>query len=158
MADKPIPQNLPADLPVEWQNGQIVAPNGSSVGLAEQYGYNYLMQQVNLAQSSLNLVNNAFTDLATKDDVPQNVAKSTTITLPQTGWSALSQTVTVQGVLADETQQQITPTPSLASQQEYYTAEVMVTAQAENSLTFTCAQTPASDLTVYVVVMGVTTA
>ena len=82
----------------------------------------------------------------------------TSVTLSQSGWSSLSQTVTVQGILADETQQQITPIPSLASQQEYYTAEVMVTAQAENSLTFTCAQTPASDLTVYVVVMGVTTA
>lgn len=82
----------------------------------------------------------------------------TPVTLSKSGWSSLAQTVTVQGILADETQQQITPIPSLASQQEYYTAEVMVTAQAENSLTFTCAQTPASDLTVYVVVMGVTTA
>lgn len=85
-------------------------------------------------------------------------AKFMKITLLQSGWSSLTQTVTVEGVLADETLQQITPTPALSSQQEYYTAEVMVTAQAENSLTFTCAQTPASDLTVYVVVMGVTTA
>lgn len=82
----------------------------------------------------------------------------TPVTLTQSGWSSLSQTVTVQGILDDETQQQITPIPSLSSQQEYYTAEVMVTAQGTNSLTFTCAQTPASDLTVYVVVMGVTTA
>lgn len=82
----------------------------------------------------------------------------TTITLPQSGWSSLSQTVTVPGIDASENSQFITVGPMLSSQQEYYTAEVMVTAQAENSLTFTCAQTPASDLTVYVVVMGVTTA
>lgn len=82
----------------------------------------------------------------------------TTITLPQSGWSALSQTVTVNGIQATEMAQMITVVPSYASQQEFYTAEVIATAQAENSLTFTCAQTPASDLTVYVVVMGVTTA
>lgn len=81
-----------------------------------------------------------------------------TISLPKTGWSSLSQTATVNGILATEMTQMITVIPALTSQQEYYTAEVMVTAQAENSLTFTCAQTPASDLTVYVVVMGVTTA
>lgn len=81
----------------------------------------------------------------------------TTITLPQSGWSALSQTVTVNGIQATEMAQMITVVPSYASQQEFYTAEVIATAQAENSLTFTCAQTPASDLTVYVVVMGVTT-
>lgn len=82
----------------------------------------------------------------------------TTITLPQSGWSALSQTVTVNGIQATEMAQMITVVPSYDSQQEFYTAEVIATAQAENSLTFTCAQTPASDLTVYVVVMGVTTA
>lgn len=82
----------------------------------------------------------------------------TTVTLSQSGWSSLSQTVTVPGIDASENAQFITVGPMLSSQQEYYTAEVMVTAQAENSLTFTCAQTPASDLTVYVVVMGVTTA
>lgn len=103
-------------------------------------------------------VQEAVDELKADIDNAAATAKFIQIMLLKSAWSALTQTVTVQGVLADETQQQITPTPSLASQQEYYTAEVMVTAQAENSLTFTCAQTPASDLTVYVVVMGVTTA
>ena len=30
---------LPADLPTNWQGGQIVAPNGPDAGLPEQYGY-----------------------------------------------------------------------------------------------------------------------
>ena len=41
---------LPADLPTNWQGGQIVAPNGADAGLPEQYGYNYLMEAVNAAQ------------------------------------------------------------------------------------------------------------
>lgn len=158
MANKPVSNPLPADLPTNWTNGQIVAPAGTSVGLAQQYGYNYLMTQVNAAQSAVNQINNAFTDLVSSGDVSQFGATYTEITLSQSAWSSLSQTVTVNGISATEMAQMITAIPAISSQQEYYTAEVMVTAQAENSLTFTCAQTPASDLTVYVVVMGVTTA
>ena len=47
MANKPLPNLLPADLPENWQTNQIVAPAGADVGLAEQYGYNYLMAQLN---------------------------------------------------------------------------------------------------------------
>lgn len=158
MADKPIQKPLPADLPENWSIGQIVAPAGADVGLDQQHGYNYLMKQVNDAQSAVNQINDAFTDLVSVNDVAQFGALYTQITLPQSGWSSLSQTVTVNGIQATEMAQMITVVPSYASQQEFYTAEVIATAQAENSLTFTCAQTPASDLTVYVVVMGVTTA
>lgn len=45
---------LPADLPTNWTGGQIVAPNGADAGLPEQYGYNYLMEQVNAAQQAVN--------------------------------------------------------------------------------------------------------
>lgn len=45
---------LPADLPTNWQDGQIVAPDGANVGLPEQYGYNYLMEQVNAVQMAMN--------------------------------------------------------------------------------------------------------
>lgn len=44
---------LPADLPENWTSDQIVAPTGAEAGLDEQYGYNYLMQQVNNAQKAL---------------------------------------------------------------------------------------------------------
>lgn len=52
---------LPADLPTDWQAGDTIAPNGADVGKSEQYGYNYLMQQVNAAQTGVNKAN---TDLA----------------------------------------------------------------------------------------------
>ena len=45
---------LPADLPENWQQGQTISPNGTEVGLSEQHGYNYLMRQVNAAQTAIN--------------------------------------------------------------------------------------------------------
>lgn len=54
MADNLMVTPLPADLPTDWVKGQTVAPDGADVGLAEQYGYNYLMKQVNDAQTASN--------------------------------------------------------------------------------------------------------
>lgn len=51
------PTPFPADLPENWTQGQIVSPNGTEVGLTQQYGYNYLMQLVNSLASGLNGVN-----------------------------------------------------------------------------------------------------
>ncbi len=47
-------QPLPADLPEDWNVGQIVAPTGEEVGLSHQHGYNYLMEMVNQAQRGVN--------------------------------------------------------------------------------------------------------
>lgn len=44
---------LPADLPTDWQLSDIVAPNGTDAGLENQYGYNYLMEAVNNAQTAI---------------------------------------------------------------------------------------------------------
>ena len=63
MAANPINPPLPADLPENWQNGQIVAPEGTDVGLSTQHGYNYLMQQVNAAQEGVNTLGQAVEDL-----------------------------------------------------------------------------------------------
>lgn len=46
--------SLPADLPVNWQPNQIVSPDGVSVGLTAQHGYNTLSQYINNAQTALN--------------------------------------------------------------------------------------------------------
>ena len=81
--------------------------------------------------------------------------KSVSITLPASGWSGSTQTVTVSGVLADETAQLIQPMPAMASQSAYYGAEVLCSGQAANSLTFTCQTVPTADLTVYVVMQEV---
>lgn len=78
-----------------------------------------------------------------------------TITLPASGWSDNAQTVTVNGVLADEAAQLIMPTPAIASQSAYYEAGILCTGQAANQLTFTCSTVPTSNLTVYVVIQGV---
>lgn len=81
--------------------------------------------------------------------------KSVSITLPASGWSSNTQTVTVSGVSADETAQLIQPMPAMASQSAYYGAGVLCSGQAENSLTFTCQTVPTADLTVYVVMQEV---
>lgn len=48
----PISVPLPADLPTNWARDQIVAPNGEDAGYEERYGYNYLMEAVNRAQTA----------------------------------------------------------------------------------------------------------
>ena len=72
------------------------------------------------------------------------------ITLAAANWSSNEQTVTVTGVSATETDQLIQPVPASASRSAYQAAGVQATAQAANSLTFSCTETPSSDLTVYV--------
>lgn len=69
MADNPITVNLPADLPEDWVENQIVAPEGQSVGLSQQHGYNYLMEQVNNAQTAAIQIGAAFSELATMEDL-----------------------------------------------------------------------------------------
>lgn len=81
--------------------------------------------------------------------------KSRTVTLSASGWASNSQTVTVSGILADETKQLIQPMPAMASQSAYYGAGVLCSGQAANSLTFTCQTVPTADLTVYVVMQEV---
>ena len=78
-----------------------------------------------------------------------------TVTLTTSAWASNTQTVTVSGVLADETAQLIQPMPAVASQAAYYAAGILCTNQAANSLTFTCQEAPSSDLTVYVVMQEV---
>lgn len=69
MAENPITVNLPADLPEDWVENQIVAPEGQSAGLTRQHGYNYLMEQVNAAQTAASQVGAAFVGLATTEDL-----------------------------------------------------------------------------------------
>lgn len=69
MAENPITVSLPADLPEDWAENEIVAPEGQSVGLDQQHGYNYLMEQVNNAQTAASQIGAAFSGLATTEDV-----------------------------------------------------------------------------------------
>ena len=63
MADNPITTPLPADLPTNWVYGQTIGPQGTDVGLTQQHGYNYLMQQVNAAQQAATQIGEAFSGL-----------------------------------------------------------------------------------------------
>lgn len=84
-ASNPITVPLPADLPTTWQLNQIVAPDGAYAGLSEQYGYNYLMEQVNAAQQALQQVGAYFPQLAALADV--GVCQILQINIPQTAWT-----------------------------------------------------------------------
>ena len=81
--------------------------------------------------------------------------KSVSITLPASGWSSDTQTVTVNGVLADESAQLIQPMPAVASQNAYISAGVICSGQAANQLSFTCSTTPTEDISLYVVLTEV---
>lgn len=67
--------NLPADLPEDWTSNQKITPNGTEVGLTPQHGYNYLMKQVNDAQTEINnigtTIEEALTDVAKEASVQE---------------------------------------------------------------------------------------
>ena len=92
----------------------------------------------------------------TDDSVSAAKPKSVPVTLTASGWVDRVQTVAISGVLADETAQLIQPVPALTSQAAYIESGILCTGQAENSLTFTATTAPTDDLTVYVVITGVT--
>lgn len=77
-------------------------------------------------------------------------ATSTTGTLVAASWSSNSQTINVTGVTASNN---VIVAPAPASQADYTSAGIICTAQGAGTLTFTCTSTPASDLTVNVLIM-----
>lgn len=77
---------------------------------------------------------------------------TTTVTLSSSSWStSLNQVVSVAGVTADKT---VIISPAPASQEAYTKAGVYCSAQAANSLTFTCKTAPTAALTVNIVILG----
>ena len=71
MADKRTLELL-ADLPEDWGYGQIVAPEGESVGLTPQHGYNYLMRKVNACARALNEIVKEMGQIVPADMVTAN--------------------------------------------------------------------------------------
>lgn len=81
------------------------------------------------------------------------------ITLTTAGWnsSTKQQSVTVDGVVADTTQQEISPIPVDTSYDSAWkSCGIECVAQAANSLTFQCATVPTADIEVYIVVQWLT--
>lgn len=95
---------------------------------------------------------------ATKKYVDDNAPLSylRTITLSSTRWTAsgsvYTQTATVSGVSATETEQEIHVTPATASMSAYMEAGVYASGQAANKITFTADSVPKANLTVYAVI------
>lgn len=87
--------NLPADLPEDWTSNQKITPNGTEVGLTPQHGYNYLMKQVNDAQTEIN--NIGTTIEAALEDVAKEASVQEIITsigeTDDTGGSTVAGTV-----------------------------------------------------------------
>ena len=96
-----------------------------------------------------------YQDAANKRYVDSKAPKSVAVTLSTSGWSNNAQTVTVTGVLADETAQLIQPMPAVASQASYMSAGIYCSGQAADSLTFTCSETPTEDIALYIVITEV---
>lgn len=108
------------------------------------------------ARALANVVNDFY--LPTMEDVKTEIRpKSTLVTLPLSAWSNNTQTVTVPGVLADESKQLIQPMPTIADQAVYSAAGISCTGQAANKLTFKAQTVPTEDVQVYVVIQEVGT-
>lgn len=78
MPENPITVPLPQDLPTNWAYGQTIGPNGTDVGLPQQYGYNYLMQQVNAAQQAAEELGDGLAGLS-GDNIPESAGSETSI-------------------------------------------------------------------------------
>lgn len=78
------------------------------------------------------------------------ITPATAPTLVAKNWSSNTQTITVQGVTANNT---VIVGPIPTDAQDYADAGILCTGQALNSLTFTCVDVPATDLQVNIVIM-----
>ena len=78
-------------------------------------------------------------------------------TLSRTSWdNNNNQTITVNGIVADESQQVIEVIPSSEDRVIYSDAGVEAQSQGNNSLTFHCITVPSVDLDVYIVISNTT--
>ena len=72
------------------------------------------------------------------------------VKLTASGWSNNIQTVTVQGVAASEGNQVIIAAPESGYAPQYYDSGILMSAQAANTILFTCDSAPDDDLYVYI--------
>ena len=82
---------------------------------------------------------------------PDKETISLSLSLPVANWSNNSQTITATGVTASNN---VIISPAPASIDNYVAANIKCTAQAANSLTFTCTTTPTAAISVNVLVMN----
>ncbi len=116
------------------------------------YNSAYTGAQIDEAVGSVRQTGAAWTEKAAKPVFR-------TVTLPVSGWdgSTRTQTVSVDGVLADETKQALTVTPAPNSLADAGAAWVRCSAQGAGTLTFSCNSLPSEELTYYVTIQEVRT-
>ena len=78
----------------------------------------------------------------------QPALTSTTVTLTAADWSANIQTVSVTGMTASKF---VWVSPDASSAADYASGGVLCTAQGDGTLTFTCSDTPSTDITVNII-------
>ena len=80
----------------------------------------------------------------------KTLKKERTATLSSSGWSNLQQTVSVDGVTADNT---VIPVAAPASYMPYLENSVRCVAQAAGNLTFQCATVPTANVSVNILIL-----
>lgn len=84
-------------------------------------------------------------------DGKQNQHSTLSVTLTSAGWSSNTQTVTATGVTASNS---VIVSPAPSSFSGYSSSAIYCSAQASNSLTFSCTTEPTSDITVNVLILN----
>ena len=91
-----------------------------------------------------------FYETTSSSSAPSGSITGNIATLSSSGWSNNSQTITVQGVTSSNI---VIVSPAPASANEYTEAQIQCTAQAANSLTFSCGTVPSDSISVNVVII-----
>ena len=84
-----------------------------------------------------------------------SACRKVSATLLAANWSNNAQTLTIQGILANEVKQCIQISPQQSYMTAFINAQILVTAQSANSLTFSCTNVPNTDIPIYVVIFDV---
>lgn len=94
-------------------------------------------------------------NVPTKETFDAARLRSILVTLSATRWSNNSQTVSVPGILANESKQLIIPIPKATNMTAYLEAGILCNSQAANSLTFTCSSAPSVNIDVFINIQNI---
>lgn len=125
------------------QMGATTSSNMTKIDAA----YAALSSNITTINGDITTINNNISNI-TNDKQAKH--KTVTASLTAAGWSSNSQTVTVTGVTASNT---VIVSPAPADMSKYIEAEIVCTAQAANTLTFTAVTVPTSAVSINVVIL-----
>ena len=134
--------------------GQVTAISETSIDYPSQVddtAYASSWDWVTATAPSKNAVYDKISAMDTTIGWKQSQHSSISVTLSSSSWSSSTQTVTATGVTASNT---VIVSPEPTSFTNYCSAWIYCSAQASNSLTFTCTDTPSSNITVNVIILN----